>query len=297
MKQNRGREFERLTHIFELLIQTGAKVEFDVRIPDRVAGNPRQVDVVVEFQTAHGPLKYGLECKDEARPVGSPTIEAVYQKGLDLRLTRMAVVSRNGFTAPALKKAEFLGVDTLTLEDVPETAWPEWMGTREFVVRELVWEPVAVNCVIPGEPTTVVAGVLNDEPIFLDPVGSEASLRNVVDSWLEAGGRAAVESQLGTDPITVNAEARFQPAPWSTTGRLGPGRRCHGVVMQLRFVQRDRAVPLRLKTYRDQLTGVDTLGFVSDPLEMNGRRVRMALTRRATGPTEGIIAMAMNPVE
>ncbi|WP_433193066.1 hypothetical protein ACQP1G_30600 [Nocardia sp. CA-107356] len=96
-----------------------ATVTESKELVDRVAGQLREVDICIEQEMSGQNIVIGIECRDHGR---KPTIEWVEQMyGKHALLTdKLVLISRTGFTAPALVKAKALRISTIRLEaEVP----------------------------------------------------------------------------------------------------------------------------------------------------------------------------------
>ena len=84
---------------------------------DRITSERREHDVVLTIQQAHHEVLVAIECRDRARPVGVPQVEAFNAKCLDTGVNQGIIVSSSGFYGTALKKAEHLGIRCLDIEE------------------------------------------------------------------------------------------------------------------------------------------------------------------------------------
>lgn len=84
------------------------------KVRDEASESSRDVDVVIATVSSHGLL--GVEVKDESRALDTPLVEGLCQKLIDMpSLSRRAIVSTSGYTAPALRKAQRHQVECLRL--------------------------------------------------------------------------------------------------------------------------------------------------------------------------------------
>lgn len=120
----KGRDLELLVKHIESILAHGknANIESPKMIADKETGQLREHDVVISF-TGHHALSVAIDCKDWARPVDSPEIEAFVTKCTATNIQRGMIVSKSGFTSPAIKKASAHGIICLTLKDALEFDW------------------------------------------------------------------------------------------------------------------------------------------------------------------------------
>ncbi|WP_061294123.1 hypothetical protein [Herbidospora cretacea] len=88
----------------ELYADTGATVTESKELYDRSAGVYREVDVVVEGKFDGEPICIGIEVSERTRPLNLPQVESLIQKHEDLPTDKLLIVSKAGFSAPALAK-------------------------------------------------------------------------------------------------------------------------------------------------------------------------------------------------
>lgn len=109
-----GIEFEKVVAEIQRQVDPSATVTHNRQLIDRL-GHSRQFDVVIEGSFAGQQLLGVIECKDLKKRVGSPEIDAFVTKSNDINANFKIVVSRQGFTAPAIEKAKHYGIQTLSL--------------------------------------------------------------------------------------------------------------------------------------------------------------------------------------
>jgi len=124
-------EFERrVAHIHRVLSERGSKVTWNDRISDPdTPEQMRQVDVSIVDE--HGMTI--VECRHRKRPQDVQWVEELYGRKQSLNAAQVIGVSSSGFTQPALKKAERLGVFLRTLTEVSDREVQAW-GTRARVI-------------------------------------------------------------------------------------------------------------------------------------------------------------------
>jgi hypothetical protein len=98
-------------------------VEISKRLLDKKTGGLREHDVLITWKSANRTILTAIECKDTARPVGSPVIEAFRSKCEDTGINKGVIVSKNGFSAGARSKASHYNMDCLTLAEAEAFSW------------------------------------------------------------------------------------------------------------------------------------------------------------------------------
>lgn len=95
----------------------GAKVERNVRIPVGATHKKREIDVLLTSHIAGYPIQVPIECKNEAKPIGEPKLDAFIGKlnHLGLPPQHSVYVSANGYTSDAVERAKEARIRPLIL--------------------------------------------------------------------------------------------------------------------------------------------------------------------------------------
>ena len=110
---------------------------------DQRTGQEREVDIVIDATAGIHPFVIGIECIDHKRPATVSWIETISAKHQDLPLHKTILVSRAGFSKTALKKAQALKIETLTLREASESDWvaifhkSKSIGVKNFLLPYL----------------------------------------------------------------------------------------------------------------------------------------------------------------
>ena len=120
----RTNAFQRLITLLTAALASNARITESAMLTDRVTGERREVDVLIAAQAATYQLSLGIEVVSWGRPADTPWIEKMRAKHDNLPIDKLILVSESGFSAPAKRKAEFYGIETLTIEEACEADWP-----------------------------------------------------------------------------------------------------------------------------------------------------------------------------
>lgn len=128
-----GRELEalvaKLEHIVKAPEFTGQ--EFEIVSPtfwvDPDTGEPREIDVSIGPKGAPPSACIMVECRDRGKRQDSMWLEQVEGKRRSLGPKHVIVVSRRGFTKPAMKKAAAWGIELRLFEDLDPKALRGWL--------------------------------------------------------------------------------------------------------------------------------------------------------------------------
>lgn len=106
------------------------EVKRNLMIPDRVTGQNRQVDALLEIETKGHSLKVLIDAKFHADPIDVKEVESVAALADAVGACKSIVVALNGWTEPAMRKSNHLGCDLriLALGDALDLLVPDmWM--------------------------------------------------------------------------------------------------------------------------------------------------------------------------
>ncbi|MFZ1265714.1 MAG: hypothetical protein WAU95_04560, partial [Anaerolineae bacterium] len=129
------REFEKLVALLEShLVPQGAAIRSPDHIPDRITGEPREVDISVRYQVGSVPILITIECRKRAATQDTTWIEQLVQKRDDIGASVTVAVSSRRFTKPAIKKARFHNIETRLLREISEDAIKAWAKGIDIIV-------------------------------------------------------------------------------------------------------------------------------------------------------------------
>lgn len=149
-----GISFEEAVAAVQSLLDPSATVLHNQRLRDRV-GHRRQFDVVIRARAAGHDVLGVIECKDLSRRVGSPEVNAFADKARNVNANIILMVSRQGFTTPALELARFNGIGTFSLLKHDHTSKGVTFGVYWYATL-LSWNTLRVTLNFDG-PATVTS--------------------------------------------------------------------------------------------------------------------------------------------
>lgn len=92
------------------------KVKRNVLIPDKITGQNRQIDVLIEIEERGHKLKIVVDAKFHAEPLDVKDIEEVLALSHAAKANKTVIVALNGWTKPAEIKAQHESCDLRILE-------------------------------------------------------------------------------------------------------------------------------------------------------------------------------------
>jgi hypothetical protein len=149
-----GIAFEKVVAAIQSQLDPAAAVTHDEVLEDRL-GQSRQFDVVIRGLFAGQKMLGVIECKDLGRRVGTPEIDAFVTKSQDINANFKIMMSRQGFTKPALAKCVHYGIQALSLLNGDPENKKFFIGTR-WEADLTRWGQIAVTLQFAQAPTEPV---------------------------------------------------------------------------------------------------------------------------------------------
>lgn len=153
-KEQPGIGFEKIVTDIQQQIDSTAKVSHNQILEDRL-GQKRQFNIVISGSFAGQEILGVIECKDLSKKVGTPEIDAFVTKSTDLNANFKIIVSKRGFTKPALKKAKHYGIQTLSLLPEEKESLGFIIGTK-WHVDIYHWKQIAIRLHFSEQPNEPV---------------------------------------------------------------------------------------------------------------------------------------------
>ena len=203
-----GAAFERLAAAVQAKLAPGADVRWDEKI------NDCQIDASVRGTLGTVRLLVIIECKDlDGEKVGKPVVDKLHSVRQQTGANKAIIVTRCGYTEPALKFANKVGIDTCVLgpsrsDDVPGEGELNERVTFRFDSVSRVFEDIEGE-LEGGEkvPLCEVDRVQGDD-------GNTAFLDDLLNSWLDSEeGEAYQEGELKKLSIAPPAPLLRDEAP------------------------------------------------------------------------------------
>jgi len=123
-------EYQEAVAEFYEQIDDFGNVRRNVMVPDKITGQPRQIDVLIEIEAKGHSLKMIVDAKFHAVPIDVREVESVLALADAVGANKAIIVAANGWTEPAKKKADHVGcgLEFLSVEDAFDLIVPDkWM--------------------------------------------------------------------------------------------------------------------------------------------------------------------------
>lgn len=169
-QENPGIEFEKVVTEIQARIDSNATVLHNQRIVDRL-GHSRQFDVEIRGKFAGQDVLGVIECKDLSKKVGTPEVDAFITKSQDINANFKIIVSRKGFTKPAIEKAKHYGIQTLSLIPQDEVNYGFKVGNY-WNADIYYWDQISLTLDFVAQPET---------PVTFNPQDVTVEEKRVID--------------------------------------------------------------------------------------------------------------------
>lgn len=120
-------EYQEAVAVFYEQLEGFGNVRRNVFKPDLVTGQPRQIDVMIDLNERGHSLSILIDAKFHSTPLDVKDIEEVAALSQAIGANKAVIVAANGFTEPAMAKANFIQCDLmpLTLEEALDLIIPD----------------------------------------------------------------------------------------------------------------------------------------------------------------------------
>lgn len=171
-----GRHFEESTSRILRTLRGPNRLHSNVTVTGKLSQVGREVDVQLVDPAGYDFIAF--ECKDHARPIDIPVVEAFATKLDDIGAKRGAIVSNSGFSEGAVRMATRLGIESLGLVDTADASIRTRIAATTLT-RDLYVGGIQVRLGVGAKlPQNV------DELILIGRYGREHSAAEVVkDQW------------------------------------------------------------------------------------------------------------------
>lgn len=128
----KGRELELLIEKLEkMALPDGASIYSPGILVDKITGQDREVDVLIEDSIGTSNIKIVIECRDRSAVQDTTWIEQLYCKVQDLNVHKTIAVSSSGFSDQAIYKAKHYNIETRTISEIDLDTVKSWWQVKE----------------------------------------------------------------------------------------------------------------------------------------------------------------------
>ena len=120
-------EYQEAVAVFYEQTDGFGDISRNVMVPDKITGQPRQIDVLIEINAKGHSLRMIVDAKFHASPIDVRDLESVLALADAVGANKSIVVAANGWTEPAKTKADHVGcsLELLSIEDALDLVVPD----------------------------------------------------------------------------------------------------------------------------------------------------------------------------
>ena len=119
--------FQKVVFLLQKQLLDKAIVTESKLLKSKTTGDDVEIDIVIESYVGEIPIMIGIECTASSRLVDIEWINQMIGKHNDLPINKTILVSKNGFTKNAQKKAIFNNIDVFSLKQAKELSWTKYI--------------------------------------------------------------------------------------------------------------------------------------------------------------------------
>jgi hypothetical protein len=176
-----GAAFERLGAAVQAKLDPGATVRWN----EKIVG--RQIDATVRGRLGSAVVLVIIECRDYSDALGIDHVDALDSVRREVGANKAILVTRTGFTRPALEKAAAVGIDTCVLRPSEDGDHPG--PGKPLRSISMTIQPIGTN--IKNLEVELVNGRRFPCGLFYkleDQDGNAEFIDRIINSWLQADG-------------------------------------------------------------------------------------------------------------
>lgn len=212
-------------------------------------GEKREVDIVIETESAGYSVLIGLECTAAARKASVEWVERMWGKHADLPTDKLILVSRTGFWSTAAAKADALGIVTLSLEEAKTADWPRIVGKLAAIYVEFVESKLKVSAAVIGDGGSEEIVSIGEDVELLSADDSVSLKVGTLARRLAAlpeVGRVIMETMHNQDQERATFSANYKfPEPVFARDTVGVRREIRSLWIELEATRNQAKMPLR----------------------------------------------------
>jgi hypothetical protein len=140
----RTNEFQRIVaYIYSQIVPAGGRVTESAFLQEDGTGEPREVDVLIQYDIAGHNMNIAVECRDYTRDQNVQWIDNLIGKYSRLKVNQIVAVSSSSFSETAKTKATKHNIEAITVNEALTTDWRNriecWKGmTHSFTLMRIV---------------------------------------------------------------------------------------------------------------------------------------------------------------
>lgn len=279
MAERKGKALETLVEHLERLANKDENISIrkNAELPDKITGESREFDVLMEMKSAHHCVTLGFECRDRKRPVGGPDIEQFAAKCEDTGIDQGIVVSSTGFNSPAIEKANRRGIRCLELAELPGV---EWIEPGEFKNAGYIVHHQDIR-IIPKDRSLLRASADIPAPKFT--LHNASGERISIESISQRIRQIFIQKLKSSNPKQGTAEKsvsiRFQEPLFFALETSDKWHEIDGFLSNIKYEIREESSSFSIRRYSDPTTGETINELAYAPISVDGRAASLVMVR------------------
>lgn len=137
----RWRRFEKLVARIVATLSADAVVTYDDKIPGKLSGVLRQIDVSIRTAKVEQPQLIIVQCRDYAKPLDVNDVGEFSSVIQDVGASKGVMVSVFGYAETAKRYAQNLNIDVMRMIDAENVLWAEYFGLEPVTFRQVLHAP------------------------------------------------------------------------------------------------------------------------------------------------------------
>jgi hypothetical protein len=157
-----GRDLElTIKKLEECNLPIGAKINSPGFLIDRITGQSREVDILIEQKIGTFDIKIVIECRDRKSSQDTTWIEQLKTKFDDIKADRIIVVSSGKYTSQAIEKAKFYNIELRRLEEINSDLIKSWWKVEFVNLHFTQINIISAGVVIDDEPEDELPNIIS----------------------------------------------------------------------------------------------------------------------------------------
>lgn len=287
----RTNEFQKIIYLIQNQLASQAKVTQSKLLRDSQTKAEVEVDVVIETSLAGTNLIVGVEATAITRRATVEWVREMIGKHQHLPVNKTILVSKNGFSKEALKKAKSNKIETVTIEKAKKIDWKGVLNDlKSLLLGKFDFNIVGVSInykpsesdgeIITLEPNLVVSQISGDKQFSLGSyvqtiVGKLEIGLEVMSKWIK----------LPPDKRKNNFEFNITATPESnTTLEFKKDKIVHIQQIQIKVSVDVKTAPIKMNSGRylgEKIAFGSTKNLFSDSVNGEKDKVLISLTTKA----------------
>lgn len=304
-----GKPFEDLITWIQQSVHEKAQIIPNEKVRDIHTNRTRQIDISIRLSDGPTHLFVMVEVRDHARPVNVSYIEEINSKKQSVGANAAFIVSRSGFTKPALEKAKHLAIQTLTYEEALKSDWSGWIKGEYFHVIERKYENVLIKL-----ENDTSNKLLNVAPEILSQVQTNSKKKVLLGkdgkpltSFFDLAHHIINSSEKLFEGLQANGEKVRHTVLFKGTlepelfvlGEDGLNHKIGKVLVEADFYIEVRQYPISLSRFRNTESDESIAEVATSDIEIGGKKIRIDILAPMAGdyiPAESTVQLRTTPL-